>query len=500
MKNMKQYITYVFLLGLFALNSCSLEEEPPYLTSETIYSKPDNAESALNGVYHALADWGTYRYFFPKALNFNSGFYMSKDWQSADLITLDPLQGNFIVNIVWSGHYNTISRANDIIAGVSVDSDDASIKDVVGQAYFLRAFTYFNLVRLYGDIPLRTLPVNTETLYLPKEDSKVVFDQIISDVQSAITYMNGDKGEGYPQQYAANMLLAKVYMHLATNPDLQSESADYWQLAYDQAMEVYGKYALVPNYGELFDGSTNENREESIFEIQFNATIKSDLFRDWSIISYGAFPAWMGLRVNPEVYDRHLAAYPMDSDRMGATFLPEYEHYDWGIPQKFYPAFNDGIREGSNYNQSFTLPFKTSLKDKTQTTNISERNTIIYRYGDLLIMLAEISNELDNGQQLGYVTELLDRVGLTPQVGYNGGQDSFREAIMAEYNYELLTEGHEWFNNRRRGYQWFMDHVINPHNNYAKKNAEDKILSTDENAVMHLAFPADEISANPAID
>ena len=499
MRTIKQYILCTFLLGFFAFSSCSLEEEPPYLTSETIYSKPDNAESALNGVYHALADWGTYRYFFPKALNFNSGFYMSRDWQSADLLNLDPLQGNFIVNIVWSGHYNTISRANDVISGVSVDTDDGLIKDVVGQAYFLRAFSYFNLVRLYGDIPLRTEPVNSETLYLPKEDSKVVFDQIISDAKSAITYMNGAKGPGYPEQYAANMLLAKVYMHLATNPDLQSGSADYWQLAYDEAIKVYGKYTLISNYDELFDGRTNENTPESIFEIQFNATIKSDLFRDWSISNYGAFGAWMGLRVNPEVYDRHLAAYPTDTERLGSTFLTEYEN-TFGGTSSFYPAYNNGVRDGSNYNQSFTLPFKTTIKDKTKTNNISERNTTIYRYGDLLIMLAEISNELNNGQQMGYVTELLARVGLTPRAEYSGGQDSFREAIMEEYNYELLTEGHEWYNNRRRGYQWFMDHVINPHNDYAKKNAQDLIFATAESSVMHLAFPANEISANPNID
>lgn len=499
MKTIKQNILYILLFGLFAFSSCSLTEDPPYLTSETIYSNPDNAKSALNGVYNALADWGTFRYFYPKALNFNSGFYMSKDWQSADLLSLNPLQGNFILNIVWSGHYNTISRANDVIAGVSIDNADALTKDIVGQAYFLRAFSYFNLVRLYGDVPLRTKPVDSETLYLPKEDSKVIFEQIISDAQNAIANMNGALGAGYPRQYAANMLLAKVYMHLATNPKLQSESVNYWQLAYDEAIKVYGNYALVPNYGDLFDGRTNENTEESIFEVQFNATIKSDLFRDWSISNYGAFPGWMGLRVNPEVYDRHLAAYPTDTERMGATFLTEYENI-FGGTSSFYPAYNDGNRDGSNYNQSFTLPFKTSLKDKSQKTNISERNTIVYRYGDLLIMLAEISNELNNGKQLGYVTELLARVGLTPQAQYNGGQDSFREAIMAEYNYEELTEGHEWFNNRRRGYQWFMDHVINPHNNYAKHNAQDLIFATDESAVMHLAFPANEISANPTID
>jgi hypothetical protein len=499
MRNMKKHIPHFFLLALFVFSSCELTEEPPYLTSETIYSNSDNAEAALNGIYHAWADWGTFRYFFPKALNFNSGFYMSRDWQSADLLSLSPLQGNFIVNIVWTGHYNAIARANDVIAGVSTEEVDETIQDIVGQAYFLRAFGHFNLVRLYGDVPLRISPVDSETLYLGKEDSKVIFDQIVSDAKEAIANMNGAMGDGYPRQYAACMLLAKVYMHLATNPELQSESADYWQLAYDEAKKVYGNYSLVGDYAELFDGRTNENTEESIFEVQFNGTIRSDLFRDWSISNYGAFPGWMGLRVNPEVYDRHLGAYPTDTERLGSTFLTEYERINGGT-SSHYPVYNDGIRDGSNYNQSFTLPFKTSLKDKSATNNISPRNTIVYRYADLLLMLAEISNELQNGEELGYVTEVLARVGITPRAEYSGGQVAFREAIMEEYNYELLTEGHDWFNNRRRGYSWFMDHVINPHNNYSKKNPLDAVFATDEATVMHLPIPAAEIGSNPSID
>ena len=77
-------------------------------------------------------------------------------------------------------------------------------------------------------------------------------------------------------------------------------------------------------------------------------------------------------------------------------------------------------------------------------------------------MLSEISNELQNGQEMTYVTEVLERVGLTPNVGYSGGQDSFRAAIMKEYQFELIGEGHDWFNNRRRGYNYFRDNIIIP--------------------------------------
>ena len=508
MKTRKKYMSYLLLGGILLFGSCTLEEDPPFLTSETIYSNPDNAIGALNGVYHAWADWGTFRYFFPKLLNYNSGFYVSTEGGgpsnnnavNSSMASLKPLEGDFTLNIVWNGHYNAIARANDVIEGVnSQGSNDETIQDILGQAYFIRAYSYFNLVQLWGDVPLRLVPVDTETLYLGKEDSKVILEQIISDSKSAIQNMNGMMVAGYPRQYAANMLLAKVYMYLATNTELQTNSENYWQLAYNEATEVYGNYSLVADYADLFDGRTNENTQESIFEIQFNSTIKSDLFRDWSIANYGEFPGWMQLRVNPEVYDRHLEAYPTDNQRLESTFLTSYDN-TFGGTSTFYPDHNGSDRSQS-WNTSFPLPFKTSLKDKTQTNNISQRNTIVYRYADLLLMLAEISNELQNGEQLSYVTEVLDRVGITPSSLYSGGQDAFREAIMAEYNYELLTEGHDWFNNRRRGYQWFKNHVIDPHNNYVNRNENfDVTHDIDESTVMHLPIPAAEVGANPEID
>ena len=88
----------------------------------------------------------------------------------------------------------------------------------------------------------------------------------------AISLMNGNFGTGYPRQYAANMLLAKVYMTLATNPDLRADGLsemDYWQLAYEQAMQVYGQYSLVADYSSLFT-DTNENSSESIWELQIS--------------------------------------------------------------------------------------------------------------------------------------------------------------------------------------------------------------------------------------
>ena len=131
---------------------------------------------------------------------------------------------------------------------------------------------------------------------------------------------------------------------------------------------------------------------------------------------------------------------------------------------------------------------------KTTVGNIGEnfyqygdQNVVIYRYGELLIMLAEISNELNNGEQLGYINELLNRVGMTPQMGYYGSQDEFRNAVMYEYRFEVLGEGEDAHNNRRRGFDYFLNNTILFHNyNPLHNPAVDLTLSEDESRLIQM--------------
>jgi hypothetical protein len=116
-------------------------------------------------------------------------------------------------------------------------------------------------------------------------------------------------------------------------------------------------------------------------------------------------------------------------------------------------------------------------------------------------MLAEISNELENGEELGYVTEVLDRSGQTPHAGYLADKDSFRDAIMNEYRFELLGEGHDSYNNRRRGYAYFLENTINRHNNNPNfKASVDVLLNDVESEVMLLDIPLLEINNNELLN
>ena len=98
---------------------------------------------------------------------------------------------------------------------------------------------------MWGDIPLWTVLPDNNNLHKAKSSAKEVYEQIISDAQQAESLMNETLGIGFPLKFAANMLLAKVYMTLATNPDLGDGSSNYWQLAYDEAIKVKnsGRYS-----------------------------------------------------------------------------------------------------------------------------------------------------------------------------------------------------------------------------------------------------------------
>jgi len=205
------------------------------------------------------------------------------------------------------------------------------------------------------------------------------------------------------------------------------------------------------------------------------------------------------LQANYEVHDLHVATYPGDL-RLESTFASGYIQQSGGgigKPLWTYPA----TTARSRFSNGFPFVYKLGSKDQSRTDRFQNRNFIVYRYSDLLLMLAEISNELQNGEQLGYVTEVLSRVGLNPHAGYSGDQDSFRSAIMKEYQFELFFEGHDWFNNRRRGYDYFLNNVIIPHNTAPLfKSNVDVTLDTNEANVMHWPIPQIEIDGNELIN
>jgi len=496
-------------LGLLA-QTCDLDENPPFL-DDSVYSSRQSAVAALGGIYQSLTTYGAQeqRLF---AINGFSGHFVTRknggnnvnNVNNANLFSLSPIQDRDSENM-WGGLYQTAARANSAIASTTVvdnpvTSDELLFNDIAGHAYFMRAYAYFSLVRLWGDIPLWLELPSSGNTDKAKSTARDVYAQIISDAQRAGELMNGTAGSGFPRGEAANMLLAKVYMTMATAPqDLRVEPlADdaYWQLAYTEARKIYGQYSLASDYGSLFTVE-GENSSESIFELQISQdAANSQMGRNFTPFKYKLAQHFGWFLIHADVFNHHVATYP-DDPRLAATYLYEYDRADNGATVRVYPA-NAGRSAFSNSHPYF---FKYAEKDRSSTNQYGSQNIVVYRYAEVLLMLAEISNELQNGEQLGYVTEVLDRVGLSPQAGLQGDRAAFLDALMDEYRFELLGEGEDAHRNRRRGFQFFLDDVIIPHNtNPIFNRAVDLELSADPEKVMQLPIPLSEINTNQLID
>lgn len=497
-----------FILVGAMLGACSLDEDPTFPSEELLFSDIEGANTVLNGCYSGLADFNYWGADFHHLTDLGSGMYnTNKDANLKDIAALNPYSSQNYVENVWKGCFRTIERCNDLIAGINKSSlsEDAT-RDILGQAYFLRSFTYFNLVRLYGKAPLRIEPASSKNVNAGLSSSAQIYEQIISDANKAKEYLDDFRLDGRPTTYAANMLLAKVYMTLAA--DQTSAETEYWQLAYNEAIEVYGKFSLVADYRSLWFEETSNYTSESIFEIAGNVenTLRHLQLFTASNGNLGR-SVWGRIKPNVEMYDQHAAAYSADP-RIGATFQTEWYKYNSAgkaTLQKTYPVF----KSRQNKDKSYPFLAKYFIKNPESLNYNTNMNLVAYRYSDLLLMLAEIENELNGpANAYQYVNEVLDRArnsADTPSAeptDWTGlSQEQFREAIMAEYNFELLGEGHDWFNVRRRGYDYFKEKVIDAHNNtpiYDFNKSRD-VEYADNARTMLFPIPASEITANPNI-
>ncbi len=532
-KETMKYFKYLILaMPILFIMGCDLDEEPPFL-DETIYTNAQSAQAARDGIYQSLTTYNTQerRLFIT---NLYSGLMFTGKGgnrvNTRDMSTLVSLKPGYHMDAdwLWTGLYQTIARCNGAISNINTTAspsskDEVVFNDVAGHAYFVRAWSYFELVNLFGDVPLwLDLPSSDNTNKALSSKSDVV-QQIISDASTAASMLNGNAGIGYPKAHAASMLLAKVYMTIATNNDLQVDgsSMDYWNLANQAAQSAYGHYSLVNDFGSLFTVQ-GENSAESMFELQISQdATNSQMGRNFTPWKYKAGMHFGWFRVSAFQHDKHLKAYGGNTtwnannlstypdSRYKATYLSQYQRADRTPPAGLVKVYPHNPTRG-RFAIAHPYLFKWAEKDKTHNNQFNSQNIVVYRYAELLLMLAEISNELGNGQQMTYLQPVLDRAGVTARPQFSQGQSAFRDAIMDEYKFELIGEGHDSWHVRRRGVQYFINKTLSPHNNsFGKKvgvgwkkyikNLEVE-FSTDPNQIMQMPIPISEVNTNELIN
>lgn len=401
--------------------------------------------------------------------------------------------GSDVVNI-FLDFYKAIISANRIISTASPvenpqNTREENINDAIGLAKFIRAYSYFYLVRAFGDVPLHTLTEYSEVFDVysdlgPVVQEDEVYQLIESDALDAIYYLNNSINTIFPDKFAAHMLMAKYYMH----KNLWYE-AEY----HTQAIIDSGIYSLSAKYNDLFTSPTSNNNNESIFEVKADTYDEhsnriSFFQRNFTPRNYygqgaGGF-GW--LRANIDLYELHRLKYPNDS-RISSTYLDEYTRYDTGSTVRVYPSNPARSTFGNSFPYVLKFSKKPNSADDPNNYINKTQNNILYRYADVLLMHAEILNEIgETNTARNYVYQVTERAGVDLHIDYFQGQQGFREAIMREYKFELAFEGEDFFNNRRRGHQWFLNHTITPHNTQLLNDNEEAIYTHKDNIdVVH---------------
>ena len=405
-----------------------------------------DAENQLAGSYTTFKgyDFGLEFNVFDRIIN---GDVLSDNAYAGGDNTDNIQQDNFTFNSLngdisrdWRDAYGMIGRFNSTIDQVQRSTDPALSaqrkNEILGEVRTMRAFLYFDLVRLYGRVPLILSPANTKTAetlinstIVPQSSTDSVYMAILSDlwfakgtvmdVSAAPDKMTVTKG-------TVNAILAKVY---ATMPSKNWDSVLYY------CNQVNPNYSLLPDYNFLWDNN-HKNNSEAIWELNYSGYSAGDQIGNWiPSINVGGSPG----------------------------------HYEGGGWKKFNTPSNDLVNafnaEGDNIrlNASITFlditgqwqdpnwpanhyPFLTKFNDPANGTN----DFYLIRLADILLLKAEaLVAKGDINGAMTLVNQVRARVNLPPKSA--SGADDANAIIANERRLELAFEGQRWFDLVRTG-------------------------------------------------
>ena len=451
--NTIKFISKLLLCSVvFLASGCNKfleEEDPSNLTPDSYYTIPEHAEAAIAAAFSNTRFIGGGAGIF--AQNFQmleavTGTAKTETGQNQDLNNLLGLGhngDNVFVRNWWNGLYGVIAQCNLVLERVTAITtmNEAQKKKILGEAQFLRAWAYFYLVRLFGDVPLITSPVDaTSPDLLPERKPKEeIYNQIVTDLTAA-------EGAGLPDiettgrisSGAVKSVLAEVYLTMAGQP--LNKGASHYTLAAAKANEVItaGKYSLFPTYADVHSVA-QENKGEHIFQIQYLVGVSDNPNQEELLPNFKAVS-----RYGTEVGSCVPTVQFYNSYELGDKRTVDREGY-------FYTSY---YHEGNGALKDLSAPYIFKHFDViahgtggVNGTGSSSLNWINIRYPQVLLTYAEAQNEVGGPTTAAYnaFKSIRDRAGLVtpPMASYT--QATFRTAIWKERWHELCYEGVTWF-------------------------------------------------------
>ncbi|QNR23668.1 RagB/SusD family nutrient uptake outer membrane protein [Croceimicrobium hydrocarbonivorans] len=429
---MRKYLLVIGLaLSLVACEKDFLDRHPKtQMNAANFYRNRDDLNYALTAAYASLASDGQYGYNFMHLMEIRSDNSSLADYSRSgrrygdiDFFTLSS--ENAVLEQSWRSCYNGINRCNlvlDHLASIP-DMSEAEKAQRKGEALFIRSLSYFNMLRLWGEVPL-ILSETTDPMQSFQQKRKPVaevYALLVSDLEEAQSLLTAKAEEsGRATRGAAQALLAKVHL-----------SQGAYAAAVQSLKPLIGTYRLLDDYAQVF-ALSNENNEEVIFSIQYKGGLNGlgSKFANLCAID-------LSLVGNGSAYGDNLPSEDL---------IKSYSTND--------------RRLGVNIDSLFGVPYCKKYIESVPANFEGDKNFIVLRYADVLLMLAEAINELGyqsdpTGNQTEafiYLNAIRLRAGLSPLNSSDlADQNAFREAVFKERRKELAFENHRWFDMIRSG-------------------------------------------------
>ncbi|HSU95335.1 MAG TPA: RagB/SusD family nutrient uptake outer membrane protein [Gemmatimonadaceae bacterium] len=386
------------------------------IPTETAISDSTSARAALAGMYHGLQSLSSYGSDIPEVgdLSSDNAEFSGTSTSYGEIDDNQISAFNSAVFDIWSQAYANINSANEILdkLGTLTNLDPATRDELQGEAYFVRALMYHDLVKYFGDVPIRLHPTTDPNAgsTVTRSPVSAVYDQILLDLDSAASRISDSSSTTTASGGAVRALRARVLFYRGDYAGAEAEA---------HAVETDFGYGLAPNYSDLFSTTGNATPED-IFKVI--ATVHAD---QQSFLSYDYFAKAVGgtylLRPTNDIM---------------ATYQPGFD-YDEDDPSDWHPTDLRG-----EWNIQFAGSRKYGAKYRSVT---GTENFPVLRLGEIILIRAEAlarSNQLP--QAVSELNLIQARANATPFVLGAHTQQEVIDAIVAERRLELAFEGDRW--------------------------------------------------------
>ncbi len=485
MKNLINKISILVLItGVF---SCTdLEEEPVgLLAPEGFFKTAQEVETAVLGTYANIASEAFYGRKLTLSLQLRGDMCDIGDRntpgrrQQVNDFNMDSNNG--MITAFWPRAYQIIGAANAAIAGAElVDESADKINPLVAEARFIRAFTYYHLVRLFGDIPYIYFFIDDPEAIkeISKTPESEVYDNIIADLEFA--------KQNLPDNYDADLRTRPTKGTAAAYLASVHLTLENWQQAYDEAKWVIDNkaqfgYDLMEDFQDLYDASMATGLQEHIFAVDFLSNVTG---------GSGQNLDWMG----PITGIRGYVTNDLEPKEGWSVSVPAFKVYETWDARDYRrkvsfidSAYVDGVWSGyekfaPNHGSSrpHMAKFFLNCGDHQGDCGNSDNNYVAFRYAEVLLIAAEALTEINGGSTAeaeGYVNEIRARArnwagmptDFPANVTSGMSKSEFIDLVLEERRLELAFEFKRWYDIKRRqlGQEAFTSpSSLEPHENF----------------------------------